>query len=937
MKQFMKRFTKRFAMVLATVLVITGFPLIDELPVNAANYDSNLVTSYDLSSASGVTNTNVSFTYDSDAGATVAKFSGSGHSTSYLKLPNSAFSSVKASTGMTISLWFKADSSTSEWSRLFDLGYSDYGSSMPYMFLTPSMQFSYNSHNGSWLGTVTTCDITGNTTPTSGAWNHAVVSLSSSKIKLFLNGNLVGEANNDNSAILNNISQFYGLDLGRSKYMADSDYVGYMKDFRVYNTALSDSDVSDLYVNGGGSGSGSAGGSTGGSGSASWSLIDMNAADNSDSSISFPSKPTAYSYDNNGRQNVHDPSLIKVGNYYYMYSTGIVTTDVEIRRSTDLINWTYVGAAGLMPANPSVSSYISSNLWAPEVIKYGNEYRMYYSCSGLNGGNSCIALATATNPAGPFTHKGIVVSSTTSEWIAGGVNAIDANIVYDTSGNMYMVWGSFFGGIKIAQMDASTGYLKSTNGTIIAKRSSSFDNGACEGPFVFYNEDTGYYYLVVSYGNLLNVDGGGGGYSMRVGRSKSITGPYYDYNGIAMTDTSVTDAQVGYKLATNYKFNTGSGWMAIGGNSVYEENGKWYCVAHARVNGERDSVFVNIRQMFWSEDGWPLCNPSLYAGEREQKVAVDYVPGKYERIEFSYTKEGAANTASSMYLYPDYTASVKGTSGTWSYSGTNTVTVKFGNTTEEYKIVPSWDWENNKATYFIMGINQDNGLQRWGKKVGYYVMESGNTGSDNTGSDNTGSDNTGSDNTGSDNTGSDNTGSGNTGSGNTGSGNTDSGNTGSGNTGSGSTSSSSLEGVYYIKNVNSGLYLDVANGSSDNNANIQQWSYNGYDAQKFKLVSDGNDYYHILTGASGYTKCVDVSGGKAADGTNILQYTYKGSTNQQFKIELQSDGTYAILTRASNCTGGLDVYDWSTEAGGNVNQWNFWGGACQKWILEPAN
>ena len=147
---------------------------------------------------------------------------------------------------------------------------------------------------------------------------------------------------------------------------------------------------------------------------------------------------------------------------------------------------------------------------------------------------------------------------------------------------------------------------------------------------------------------------------------------------------------------------------------------------------------------------------------------------------------------------------------------------------------------------------------------------------------------------------------------------------------------SSVEGTFYIKNAFSGLYLDVADGSSSNNANIQQWAFNGFDAQKFKIVSNGNGYYHILTGASGYTKCVDVAGKKATDGANIIQYTYKGSTNQQYRIERQSDGTYALLTRASNCASGLDVYAWSTESGGNINQWNYWGGQCQKWILEPA-
>lgn len=146
-----------------------------------------------------------------------------------------------------------------------------------------------------------------------------------------------------------------------------------------------------------------------------------------------------------------------------------------------------------------------------------------------------------------------------------------------------------------------------------------------------------------------------------------------------------------------------------------------------------------------------------------------------------------------------------------------------------------------------------------------------------------------------------------------------------------------LEGVYFIKNVHSGKYLDVTYGSADNNVNIQQWESNGAAAQKFKLVSAGNGYYYLYTGASGYTKVVDVEGKKSANGTNILQYAFNGATNQQFKLQQQADGTYAILTRVSGDKSGLDVYEWSTENGGNVNQWEFWGGACQKWVLEKTN
>lgn len=719
---------KVLAALLAVVLILTAVPWYQSVQVQAGSYENELVTKWDLSSNSGLSICqNVDFVNVDGVDEKVAKFKGTGNNTSYIKLANTSFNSISASTGLTISLWFNADALTGEWSRLFDFGYSDFGNTMPFMFLTPTMKFSYNSTGGSFLGTEKLCDIAGDTIPERGVWNHAVVSLTGTQITMYLNGNQIGEAQNDNSTILNNLKTFNSLDLGRSKFMADGDYIGYMRDVSIYKTALTAEDVVDLYQKDGGTGTINT--------PPPYEAHDMDASKNSDSSVKFPSAPRAYAPDNNKRQWVHDPSLIKAEDgYYYMYSTGLIpgNADVEIRRSRDMADWDYVGKAGLIPGNSEVASYIQSNLWAPEVYKQGSEYRMYYSCSGVSGGTSCIALATAASPQGPFIHKGIVVKSTNAGWSKGGVNAIDANIICDTDGNMYMVWGSFFGGIKIAEMDAATGYLKSTEkdsdktpGTIIAKRpqGAANDNGACEGPFVFYNKETQYYYLVVSYGNLLNNDRGAGSYSMRVGRSRSVTGPYVDYNGKAMTDLTSGFFEVGYKLATNHKFNNSNGWMCIGGNSVYEEDGKYWCVAHAREgDGSREDgpIYVNIRQLFWTEEGWPLSNPSLYAGETEQTVPVQYVPGNYERIEFSYTKEGSAVTSKTLRLYPDYSASVGSTSGTWAYSGSNIITLELGGAVEKYKIVPSWDWEKSRATYTITGINTENGLQRWGKKTAYY-------------------------------------------------------------------------------------------------------------------------------------------------------------------------------------------------------------------------
>lgn len=156
-------------------------------------------------------------------------------------------------------------------------------------------------------------------------------------------------------------------------------------------------------------------------------------------------------------------------------------------------------------------------------------------------------------------------------------------------------------------------------------------------------------------------------------------------------------------------------------------------------------------------------------------------------------------------------------------------------------------------------------------------------------------------------------------------------------TGTGAAQTTTLDGTYYIKSAYSGLYLDVAGRSSANNANIQQYAFNGGTNQKFKLVSNSEGYYNIYTGSSNYTKVVDVAGRSTANNANILQYSYSGGTNQQFEIVEISSGVYAIKTRVSGSKSCLDVYGWSTANGGNIAQYSYWGGQCQLWILEKAN
>ena len=110
-------------------------------------------------------------------------------------------------------------------------------------------------------------------------------------------------------------------------------------------------------------------------------------------------------------------------------------------------------------------------------------------------------------------------------------NAIDPTIYTDTDGKMYMVYGSWSGGIYTLEIDKSTGKCihpksgKTADGRTVdsyfgTKLTGGFHKSG-EGPFIEYNADTGYYYLWETYGGLLS----DGGYNMRVYRSKSPTGP----------------------------------------------------------------------------------------------------------------------------------------------------------------------------------------------------------------------------------------------------------------------------------------------------------------------------------------------------------------------------------------------------------------------------
>lgn len=143
-------------------------------------------------------------------------------------------------------------------------------------------------------------------------------------------------------------------------------------------------------------------------------------------------------------------------------------------------------------------------------------------------------------------------------------------------------------------------------------------------------------------------------------------------------------------------------------------------------------------------------------------------------------------------------------------------------------------------------------------------------------------------------------------------------------------------GVYMIKNVNSGLYLDVAGGVAANGTNVQQWGATGAAAYNtWKLVSAGNGNYYIYSQVGGgNTYLLDLAYGNKGSGTNIQIWQNTYCDAQVFEIKDNGDGTYAILTKVTDGRSGLDVAAGSKSNGANVQQWGYTGGNHQKWIFE---
>lgn len=350
---------------------------------------------------------------------------------------------------------------------------------------------------------------------------------------------------------------------------------------------------------------------------------------------------------------VHDPSVILAGETYYIFGSHLAAA-----KSADLKNWEMTGA-GANERNPlfiNVREDLketfewaeSRTLWAPDVVRLTDgRFALYYCACKGDSPRSALGLATSSRPEGPYQNQGILLKS--GMWGQpsedGRVydprihpNAIDPSVFYDPEGRLWMVYGSYSGGIFIMKLDPKTGLRLPGQG--YGRKLTGGNHARIEGAYILRSPETKLYYLYVSFGGLDSR----GGYNIRVMRSRQPDGPYVDAAGNqmikAMADPSkplFDDRSIepyGTKLAGGFQFRDGYGYVSPGHNSAINDpkTKRSFIILHARFPGKGEGHQVRVHELVMNAKGWPLIAPYRYASLAERDVELSEVPGAFEVI-----------------------------------------------------------------------------------------------------------------------------------------------------------------------------------------------------------------------------------------------------------------------------------------------------------------
>lgn len=306
-----------------------------------------------------------------------------------------------------------------------------------------------------------------------------------------------------------------------------------------------------------------------------------------------------------------DPSIIRgEDGVFYAYGTqdNALWGDfygvryIPILSSTNLIDWKYENQVFRPITLPTWSQTSGAGLWAPDIIRLGNQYVLYYSMSAWGDPNPGIGVATAPNPLGPWTDQGKLFDSIEIDV----VNSIDPAVFIDDDERVYMFWGSF-AGIYVVELsadglslkDGSKEAAKNNKVLVAGVDNKRWESGNYEGAYVVKKGK--WYYLYLSTGSCCN--GFNSTYEVRIARSENVLGPYYDKAGNLMTSRQNIGTPV---VRGNDDF------VGVGHNSVIQDDaGDSWLVYHGfdtkenPMYGNTNRRTLLIDKLVFDDEDWP--------------------------------------------------------------------------------------------------------------------------------------------------------------------------------------------------------------------------------------------------------------------------------------------------------------------------------------------
>ncbi|WP_303310849.1 family 43 glycosylhydrolase [Hymenobacter sp. BT730] len=272
-----------------------------------------------------------------------------------------------------------------------------------------------------------------------------------------------------------------------------------------------------------------------------------------------------------------DPSVTKVGTTYWATATSSNWGPAfPLLKSSNLTSWELVGH--VFPDGPP--GWADYYFWAPEISQEKNKTYVYYTAH-RRGGNLAVGVASATNPAGPYTDHGPLVGQPHG--------SIDGFPMRDEKGELYLIWKEDGNSVQeptpiwAQRMNEERTALVGEKVELFRNDASTWEGNLVEGVSMVRHD--GYFYAFYAANGCC---GSGCTYATGVARAENLLGPWEKYtrNPVLMNNDT---------------------WKCPGHGTVVEDKGRWYLLHHAYNNDGRQFVGRQgvLSEFVWTESGWP--------------------------------------------------------------------------------------------------------------------------------------------------------------------------------------------------------------------------------------------------------------------------------------------------------------------------------------------